>query len=450
MHRLLLCAWLIAQTLRPAFGQLAQSSNGSAIPIWGLSTLIQGGTSPLCNGSLSSANGTGLYSFNPNVAQGPQAGQPDNFSGKTLASSLAVTLQNPGFDSGNTSSYSSSYTLWYNTNGANYSDRYALGYDVCALVGFSLNYNTQLRGQSDNGSCQSTLDQPCISALTSLAEQWALWLTTPSPGPNSNLTSTSLPSVCRALSHAIVQHFPDECSYFFADKLDGIAYPLTSYGPNQYQTGLTSNCTINGTYQNTLTFYNNDSENVYNAWADSVTPVIGVWMPIADAGAQTSITEAVAGLFCGHIQNIKEDSFHPPALPSPTAIAYNTTTSSNSTTNSTTASPSSSASLLPASTPSTTNNGLSGGAIAGIVVGVVVGIALIAGAVFFLLWRKRKTPVEKQPMAEVPGQNARYEMAGDSSMAQLPANVREGGKYRAPTWELDAKDAHNPVELAGS
>lgn len=184
---------------------LLQGTNGSAVPVWGLSTKLQGGNSTICNQTFANANATGIFSFNPNVAQGPQAGQPDNHSGNTLDAYFAVTVANPGFN--NTEQDSSSFTLWYNTNGANYSNvsikcasladhandvqDYALGYDVCAIAGLAFNYNTQLRGQNDDGTCSSTLNTPCIDAVKAYLQQQATWLTTPSPGPNSNLTNTS-------------------------------------------------------------------------------------------------------------------------------------------------------------------------------------------------------------------------------------------------------------------
>ncbi|KAH9845437.1 hypothetical protein Tdes44962_MAKER06644 [Teratosphaeria destructans] len=318
-------------------GQTISQNNGNetVLPIWGLSTVVQGGTSPLCRSTRQ------LFR-------------------EALAAGHGLTLSNPGFDSSNSPNTSSAYTLWYDTNGANYSDRYALGYDVCALVGLSLNYNTQLRGQSDNGSCTATLDSPCITAIQATVQQYAAWYTTPSQGTPSNLTGTSLPNVCRLLTHALIENFPNQCSYFFEDKLDGLAYPLTSYG-DQYQTGLIPSCTLNGTWQNALSFYNNNSQSIYDAWVDSVTPVILVWMPIADASFQTSITEVVSDIWCGRITNLSADSYVPPALPSPTPVAYMTNTGSNSTSSNISAVGSMSASGMSSS------DAISWGAIAGIV-----------------------------------------------------------------------------------
>ncbi|KXT17723.1 hypothetical protein AC579_3602 [Pseudocercospora musae] len=431
---LLLAVWL---TLVQA-QSLLKGENGTAVPIWALSTSIAGGKSTLCNKTFADANGTGVISFNPNVAQGPQAGQPENRSGSTLASLFAVTVANPGFS--NTSNDSSSYTLWYNTNGANYSDDYALGYDVCAIAGLSLNYNAQLRGQTDDGSCSSTLDEPCISAIQAFAAQQAAWLTTPSPGPTSNLTNTSLPGICRTLATEISKNIPQECSYFFQDSPAAIGWPLTSYG-GSYDTALFPDCTLNDTYYNMLGIFNNASEAVYDAWTRAVTPVLAVWMPVASysqTGSEVTIAETVAELACGRIDAISEGSYQPPAAPSPTPIAYNSTFNANNSTSNSNNGTSSSGNE---------DNGLSGGAIAGIVVGVIVGVALILGAAWLL---RRRTKRERQnpsegPLTEVSGEQSRHELGGQAK-AELPADGRRE-KFGRQLSELEGE---KPGELEGS
>ncbi|EME87596.1 uncharacterized protein MYCFIDRAFT_212946 [Pseudocercospora fijiensis CIRAD86] len=417
---------------------LLKGDNGTAVPIWALSASIAGGKSTICNKTFADANGTGIINFNPNVAQGPQAGQPDNLSGSTLPSMFAVTVANPGFT--NPSNDSSSYTLWYNTNGANYSNDYALGYDVCAIAGLSLNYNTQLRGQTDNGSCLSTLDQPCISAIKAFAAQQAAWLTTPSPGPDSNLTNTSLPGICRTLATEISNNLPQECSYFFQNSAAAIGWPLTSYG-DSYDTALFPDCTLNGTWNNMLGIFNNASEAVYDAWFQAVTPVIAIWMPVAsysNQGAQVTIAETVAELACGHIDTVVDGSYEPPAAPSPTPVAYNSTSNSNnSTSNATNATTSS----------NNEDDGLSGGAIGGIVVGVVLGIALILGLAW--LWRrqtkrKRKTTAELSA-TEISDEQRRHELGG-AAKGELPGEGPKE-KYGRQVSELDGQ---KPGELEGS
>ncbi|CAK3825760.1 Hypothetical predicted protein [Lecanosticta acicola] len=417
---------------------LLQGSNGSAVPIWALADRIQGGSSNICNKTFADANATGMFNINPNVAQGPQSGQPDNHSGKTQDALVAVTIDNSGFS--NTSNSSSSYSLWYNTNGANYSSDFALGYDVCVVAGLILNYNTQLRGQNDDGTCSSALDTPCINALNSRAEQYATWLSTPSPGPNSNLTNTSLPSLCRTLATQVASNIPDECSYFIQRDSIGIGWPLTSYG-SAYETALFPSCTLNGTWQNTVGFFANASQAVYTAWVQSVTPVIGIWMPVigngANVGSTISIGSVVSQLLCGHVNTIKRDSFTPAAAPSPTAVKYNSTSNANN-------------GAAAGSSSSQGDGGLSGGAIAGVVVGVVLGVLLLAGLILGLLWRKRnqqkKSKGPEQEFAEVDGTDKRFELTPEGGIKQLPANEREGGKPGAPMGELAGA---NPPELEG-
>lgn len=82
----------------------------------------------LCNSTFADFNATGVFAFNPNVLQGPQAGQ--NNTGRTQDSGIAVTIQTAPDTASPSNTTSSSYTLWWNTNGANYSENTVLGYDV--------------------------------------------------------------------------------------------------------------------------------------------------------------------------------------------------------------------------------------------------------------------------------------------------------------------------------
>lgn len=106
------------------------TSDGAAVPIWSLTTKIQAGSSNICNKTFADTNATGIFYINPDVLQGPQAGQPENTSGKTQRSGLAVTIHNVAKSTNSSDTTSSDYGLWYSPNGANYSDDYTLGYDV--------------------------------------------------------------------------------------------------------------------------------------------------------------------------------------------------------------------------------------------------------------------------------------------------------------------------------
>lgn len=136
--------------------------------------------------------------------------QADNDSGKTLPITLLGAVVE--------TSSSIVVSTWINTAGANYSDDFGLGYDVCAFNIQPFPYNNQLRAQSDNGSCYEMFDQSCVGALNSAAENYALQLTSnPSPPPNSNLTSTSLPTVCNDIATMMSSALPKECSEYFFD-----------------------------------------------------------------------------------------------------------------------------------------------------------------------------------------------------------------------------------------
>lgn len=96
-----------------------------------------GQPSLLCNKTFADANGTGIFSFSPGVAQGDQEDQPDNDSNYALDAQWGVTV----YDTIGTSSSSAELSGWYNTNGANYSDNAGLWYDVCVVVLNTLTYS---------------------------------------------------------------------------------------------------------------------------------------------------------------------------------------------------------------------------------------------------------------------------------------------------------------------
>lgn len=221
----------------------------------------------------------------------------------------------------------------------------------------------------------------------------------------------------------------------FYRAIDGLGWPLTSNGDN-YPTVLNPNCTLNDTWQNAVSLYNNDSQSVYTEWTRAVTPVLFVFMPVADytdTQVTTRISSSVAELTCLHIDQFDERSYEPPDAPTPTPVAYNATVSENPTS-------------LPTSakTHSTT-----GGTIAGAVAGSVVGAAAVACGILFWVWRKKRaqrrkvesqdTVVEEETKggkAELPGESNIFELEGPDprelegkdSRHQLPATEQEGGR----------------------
>lgn len=107
-------------------------------------------------------------------------------------------------------------SLWFLPNGANLTNNFKLGFDMCYFWISDATINTLQRGQSDNGSCSQTLDSACVQDVNNLAQKVAIDLVAnPSPGPNSNLTTNSLPTVCSDMAKIMTQNFPKSCEVFF-------------------------------------------------------------------------------------------------------------------------------------------------------------------------------------------------------------------------------------------
>lgn len=65
-------------------------------------------------------------------------------------------------------------------------------FSACGYIFKDLPYNTMLRGQHDDGSCEQMLSNDCINAITWRAGETARWLVqSPTQGPYSNLTVSS-------------------------------------------------------------------------------------------------------------------------------------------------------------------------------------------------------------------------------------------------------------------
>jgi hypothetical protein len=229
--------------------------------------------------------------------------------------------------------------------------------------------------------------------------------------------------------------------------VQALGFPLTSNGRN-YQTVLNPNCTLNSTWQNAVSLYNNNSQAVYTEWIQAVTPVIFAFMPVADFAenvATTRIVSSKAELSCLHITEINEGNYEPDPLPAPTSIAYNVT-----------------ATPVPAPPPTTTpsptpapDSGLDTGEIVGIAIGSVCVVAFIAIAILLLILRRRrkarKLAAEREADATGGGLGTKAELHGESTSHhagsrfaemglggavhemsggerhQLPATVEEGG-----------------------
>lgn len=355
---------------------------------------------------------TGSFSFNPQVDQGQQQDQPDNHSGKSKPLEIVYTVtQNP-----NDSRIQAS--TWISTNGANFSDDFQLGYDVCGLSFGPLFDNTIRRGQDDDGSCLQTFDEACVGAIKYAVSNFAVELTlNPTPPPNSNLTSSSLPTVCNDIGQMLTSALPTikECKPFFNSSASvGDAIPLTGYNTS----GLSSlnTCKANGSYYEVQTFYADYDDANWADYTQGISPILAVWFPIANAARPSTIQYAVTGMICAHITDFKEGSVRPPALPAATPVNENGG-----------------------------GGGLSGGAIAGIVIGVLVAVALVAGGIaWFLLGKKRKAKKIAQQQNDAVADEKGAGSASDDGFGSPAAAAAKGQAGRA---ELAPSDTPARQEL---
>jgi hypothetical protein len=98
-------------------------------------------------------------------------------------------------------------------------------FSACGMLFTDLPANTRERGQSDDGSCNQTLDPNCISALTSKASAIAMSLTADcTPGANSNC---SIAEVCPTIFTQLGTQaaFVPECVPYFDIGNNNQAWP---------------------------------------------------------------------------------------------------------------------------------------------------------------------------------------------------------------------------------
>lgn len=166
-------------------------------------------------------------------------------------------------------------------------------------------------------------------------------------------------------------------------------------------------CTIqdnNRTWHELLTDTFDYSSYTYALVTQSVTPIIAVWMPIANADRPSSIGYAQAGMICVNVNKFNAGSVKPAALPAPTPLG---------------------------------GGGLSGGAIAGIVVGVVVGVALIAGlgAWWFLAKRRKARKGAVLPVNEDINEKDTIDMSGNAAIANGDTKNAQTSPVEAPAGD---------------
>jgi len=399
----------------------------------------------LCNRTSAEANGTFFVSYNPHVGQGPQAGQ-ENTSGQTLDVAVGLTLtQNFADDQ-------VEYSLWYDTNGANYKNDSQLGYDVCAVSWSPTPESTQIRGQHGNGTCYDMFSYECITAIEAAAEQYALQFYQSVAGGGSSSSSTASPPtlICGDIATSLNSNLPQECrQYVNSSTSFAPAIPITGEGSAVYA----FNCPMTGeqngtesTYELFQTKHTQYSREAYSAYADYVWPLLAIWMPYSGNSPYT-IKNASAGMVCGRITNYTEDSY----VPAPLSSSASTSSTVTST---------------PSASSKSSSSVLSGGAIAGIVVGVVVGVALLVGALAWFLLRRRKSKKAENQIFEKDGEETLHEAPTNESGSPLTTVKTVGSLSEAPdtaiqelppdadvTWaktqELNADKEHEVFELPG-
>lgn len=324
-----------------------------------------------------------------------------------------------------------STSTWFNTGGPDYSVGLDLGYDVCAFLLYrGLNDNTHHRSQYDNGSCLATLDSDCIDALQRSAEDLAMQLVSdPTPLPNSNLTADSFPGVCESIAASMTRTFPKQCEPY----IDPTAYDpgVAGLTTNYNRTGLfygapNPRCTARATVSSNQTFYqvgakmydevDRDTHLMYDQLAaDTVWPLLTVFMPVADAARQVWTMNATSALTCTRITDFNPGSRIPAKAPEPTPV-----------------------------TPYRNSRRLSGGAIAGIVVGSVIGVAILFTVI--ILWRRRVRKSRASVVNEV-SYSEMYEKGAVSTVGEIGDDKNrpelDHEAYRIP----ELPGARNPAEM---
>lgn len=161
---------------------------------------------------------------------------------------------------------------------------------------------------------------------------------------------------------------------------------------------------------------------VYANFTQAITPLLTIFMPIADIEADTRITNVQAVLSCPHINRINPGSLEPYAAPSPTPVG--------------------------------SGSSLSGGAIAGIVVGVLVGLAIVLGTLWFFWFRKRRASKAKNIALE-DSDHAPPAYSADAKVVeapydheQVPLTELSGHEESQVRPELPTQTSGPRIELA--
>ncbi|KXT04931.1 hypothetical protein AC578_3476 [Pseudocercospora eumusae] len=361
----------------------------------------------LCDDTIDKANASSVYTYSPDLT---------TFNARPAPVSWAYTV------------YQNATTMqavwWYNTGGANYSDDFGIGYDVCTFrlrnVTALATWNAYIN--NDDGSCDKTLGDDCIKDLKKLARDTAVQQVGES-SPAANLTEGALPKVCSTIGDILQSNMPKNCKKFFNETGFEVAtWQMSDYNHTsrdvaccsdlQYNScpiyanesqATSTNFEITGSTNDPTTAMMNNSDQYSGSWrawwgldmkislqksghfnAEHYDAYArGVYMSLANQRRQTYI-EPSAQLTCTRATHFSEGSrnappFHPPE-------------------------------------PSST---LSPGAIGGIAAGSAIGATIIAVAAF-LYWRKKRLDALAAAKAgSLSSGDNRTELGGDAAPAEL-------------------------------
>jgi hypothetical protein len=373
---------------------------------------------------------TGEQTIAPSILQG---GKADSIAFTPVTWRVTVYQPQPrGNDTSRTD-----LSLWFDTNGANYTDNFALGWDACYLWMVPWALNTFRRGQNDSGDCSTTLNQACVSDLQAATNSAAKLLVSQptTPGPNSsNLTTNSLPGVCSQIAAMVSQQFPESCAPFFNGP--GV---LTG-GPPALGGALTGPKSLIAASQCTTKYgsliwnqFGTADQATYELGNWWVTGLLTVYLPIADYARPVTLPSPTTIATCLRASNISAGSYVPPDAPAPEDIPVS---SSNAGSNST--------------FMANTVRSPSGGGIAGIAIGIIIGILGVAIAVLLIRRHRLK---QRRDSTTGTARTDSSEMEGKSTLLQsAPAeapNMNAFYEMSSPQYaaELQDKSFQAPVEL---
>ena len=300
-------------------------------------------------------------------------------------------------------------------------------------------------GQSDSGSCLSTLGQQCSNDLVTLTTTWAETLDEGQSRTENGSPGSVLPEVCSDLARSLTEHFPSSCEAFFNSSTRVVTgAPPQLGGPLTGSSSLVdrARCQMNSSYHlmwtqfgepDTITYY------LANWW---MTPLITAFMPVADPNRTITLGGTKAVLSCVRSNTLNNGSAPVPPFDIATASASGGLGNSSNTTSSDTTSDSSLYSQ---------KKSLSAGAIAGIVIGSVLGSLITIGLMIVCIRRRRSGGQNEKPATTTDTRTRPTEMDETVQVSELGAPMGQKGsmasEMEAPKYRTELGTFKEPLEL---